>query len=81
MKQAICDFISQSLMPPGSNVTLSPTDDLLTVGMLDSIQLMRLVEHLETQNAIKIPAEDLLLENFQTVDQIDAYLTRRTANG
>lgn len=52
-------------------------EDLLLTEVLDSLSVMRLVAYLEEIQAIRIPPEDVTLENFRTLRLIGAYLDRR----
>ena len=52
-------------------------EDLVLSATLDSLRVMRLVQHLEGETGISVPPEDVTLENFQSLRRIDAYLTRR----
>ncbi len=70
-------FIEQELLPPNCGIKLEATDDLLSIGYLDSMQFMRLVQFSEETYDIKIPPEDLLIEHFQTVDNLTQYLCSR----
>ena len=72
MKEALCRYISNTLMSAEPDDAVQADDELLTVGMLDS--LMRLVQFIEDQFDRKIPPGDLILENFQTVNAIVSYL-------
>ncbi len=74
MKEALCRYISNTLMSAEPDDAVQADDELLTVGMLDSLQLMRLVQFIEDQFDRKIPPGDLILENFQTVNAIVSYL-------
>ena len=78
MINSLCLYINEKLLPPGSSIEVQASDDLLTVGVLDSMKLMRLVQHVEQKYKLSIPPEDLVLENFQTVDQIVDYISTRT---
>lgn len=79
MKQEICQFISTNLLAIADEIEVLPEDELLAVGMLDSLQLMRLVQHIETRYELRVPPSDLVLENFQTVNAIARYLGERLA--
>ena len=58
-------------------VRIDADEDLLISQTLDSLRVMRLVQHLEEETGIAVPPEDVTLENFQSLRRIDAYLTRR----
>lgn len=74
MKQALCEYISSTLLSPDDGIDVQDDDNLLDAGMLDSLQLMRLVQHIESELNRKIPPSDLVFENFQTVNAIVTYL-------
>jgi len=52
----------------------------LSSSYLDSIGVMKLAGHLESECDITIPAQDIILENFSTLKQIHSYLADRTAS-
>lgn len=62
------------------SVDLENDSDLLMAGYLDSVSVIRLVAQLENQYDVKIPPEDILIENFGTIDSISTYLTNRVFN-
>ena len=45
--------------------------------MLDSVSVMRLISWLETEYQISVPAEDVLIEHFGSLNQIKQYLDTR----
>jgi len=52
-------------------------ENLLLSGLLDSLAVMSLVAHIEDAFEIKVPFDDVLIENFETIDAITAYLKAR----
>ena len=76
MKEGIKTFIVESLL---SGTEIANDDDLLLSGLLDSMSVMRLVLHLETAFAVKIPPEDVIIEHFTSVETINAYLEKKKA--
>lgn len=76
MKESIRRFISDQLL---SGMAIADDDDLLLSGLLDSMSVMRLVAHLEKAFGVKIPPQDVVIENFTSVDTITAYLEGREA--
>jgi len=77
VQQTLCSYIMQALLPPDCGIALEPDDDLLSIEFLDSMQFMRLVQYVEETYKVKIPPEDLLIENFQTVERLTEYLSER----
>ncbi len=77
MNDTIRAYILDELLLPGAIDTIDDDDDLLTQGILSSMQFVRLISYLEKSNSISIPAEDLIFENFQTLNLINSYLATR----
>jgi acyl carrier protein len=74
-KQAIIiKYIQDNLLTGKVEIELSPEDDLLGSGLLDSIGVMRLVGFVEETFNIKIPPEDIVIENFMHVKAITNYV-------
>lgn len=57
---------------------LSRDANLLLDGTLDSVSVMRLIAHIETELGIKIPPKDLVPKNFMTINAMATYLSQRT---
>lgn len=55
---------------------LDQHEEILATGRIDSMSVMRLVGFINEEFLITIPNEDLVVENFQSVDAIDVYLSR-----
>jgi acyl carrier protein len=73
---AIIKYIQENLLSKKGEIELSPEDDLLGSGLLDSMGVMRLVGFVEETFNIKIPAEDIVIENFMDVKSITNYIER-----
>lgn len=67
----IIRFISSALL---GGETVDASDELLLSGKLDSLGVMSLVAFIEKEKGISIPAQDLTMENFTSVDAISDYL-------
>ncbi|GAB3253141.1 acyl carrier protein [Chitinimonas naiadis] len=57
---------------------LSSDTALFSAGIIDSLNLIQLVMFVEKQCGIRVPAEDLTLEYWDSVDRIVGYVARRT---
>ncbi|MFN5442733.1 MAG: acyl carrier protein [Crocinitomicaceae bacterium] len=53
---------------------VSPSDSLWEEKVLDSITIIELVVELENEYNIKVPFNEIVTENFETVEQIVLYL-------
>lgn len=73
MKGRIRDFVSEMLMDEASRETL--TDDLnLLMGGIDSMGIMRLVSFIEEEWQVKVPPEDVTIDNFMNINVIANYI-------
>ena len=58
------------------DVDFSSIDDLYDEGVLDSLDMVRLVTEIGMEFDLQIPAEELVPENFQNVNTIMALIER-----
>ena len=65
--------ILQGLHP---DVDFAAIDDLYDEGVLDSLDMVRLVTEIGMEFDVQIPAEELVPENFQNVHTIMALIER-----
>lgn len=77
MKDKISNYIIHHIAKQKID-TIHADDDLLADGLIDSLGMMKLVAFVEKEAQIKIPPEDMTLENFMTIDHILEYLANRT---
>lgn len=73
-------YIHERLLNGNTEVTVSPDADLLSSGLVDSIGMMQLIGFIEEEFDIKVPPEDMVIENFLTIDAISSYIERRKIN-
>ncbi len=69
-------FISKELARDRADVDVT-RDSLVETGIIDSVGIMKLVAFLEQRFGKKIGDEELLPENFETVDAIVALLNSK----
>ena len=77
MKEIIIDYIIRQLLGGRNGLQLAPEDDLLGSGLIDSMGMMSLVAFVENQFELKVPPEDITIENFINVEAIENYLEKR----
>jgi acyl carrier protein len=51
--------------------SLSPDDDLIMQGIIDSLGIMKLVTYLEETFKIIVSDDDIVPENFQTLEKLE----------
>jgi acyl carrier protein len=74
-------FITDNFPLGGSGAELAGSDSLLEVGVIDSVGVLELIEHLESTYDFRIPDGDVLPENLDSIDAIAGYVARRLAAG
>jgi acyl carrier protein len=76
VEQPILDYISAVVAEGGGGPVTAQTQ-LLEAGVLDSINLVRLVQFLEERFGISIPEGDMGAELFESPATVSAYVERR----
>ena len=79
MKEKIRDFIATELINRETAAGLSFGEDLLAEGMIDSMGIMRLISFIESEFDVVVPPQDMVIENFMSIERIDSYLAGRSA--
>lgn len=51
--------------------------ELFRSGLLDSLSLVSLIDYLESAFAIRVRAGEIVVENFETVRHIEAYVENK----
>jgi len=75
MKEKINTFIREHLLE--SDIELKMEDDLLNTGLVDSIGVVKLIEYIEREFDVSIPPDDMVIENFVSINAIEKYLASR----
>jgi acyl carrier protein len=70
MEGVISDYISQEILQNRPGVVLSDSTNLVNEHLLDSLSIFTLINFLEERFGVDVAAEDVLLENFETVPAI-----------
>ena len=62
-------------------LSISTSDNLFKLGILDSVLLIQLVNRLETQFGISVADREMTPDNFLSIDRIHLYLTEKMGIG
>ncbi|MBI4614191.1 MAG: acyl carrier protein [Planctomycetes bacterium] len=73
--RAIHDYIREEILA-GAGEDLTETTPLLELGILDSFSMLKLVGWLEERYSVQVDSGDLTAENFATVADIGALVSR-----
>lgn len=68
-QQLLNDFILKEFLDNGST-TISFNDNLIEEGIIDSLAILRLVNFVEVQFSVSIDPEDIIIENFESINTI-----------
>lgn len=69
-EKQIHDFIKTELLSRHSDKNISETDNLIELGVIDSLGILKLITFLEEQLNVTIESEHLVAENFETIQAI-----------
>jgi acyl carrier protein len=75
----IRDFILEKF-PLARKQQLKNSDGLLETGILDSLGILDLVHYIEQEFSIMVSDDELVPENFQTVDRIAAFVENKSTH-
>ena len=78
-RQAIRDFITTRIARKSEHRQISDGDDVIALGVIDSLGIMHLIAYLEKTFGIRIKDDQILPENFASVDAIAGFVQRTRA--
>ena len=79
LKREVRQFLSGKLHRNVDGV--GDGESLLEAGVIDSMAVLELVGHIEQQYGFTVSDDDMMPENFDTIDAIAAFIaSRRTAH-
>jgi acyl carrier protein len=76
VKDRLARYIATNLLNQPNRV-IDADEDLLGSGLLDSLSVISLVQFIEEEMSIDVPAEDVTIDNFVSLRAIEDYLARR----
>ena len=74
---ALIDFVQDELARGDELKGLSLTDNLIDTGILDSLGIMKLILFMEEKLSVKITDEDLIPDNFESIQTINSLVQRK----
>lgn len=81
VKDRVKRFINTELVRKDGVGTITDGESLLEGGVLDSLGVLRVLGFLEEEYRFTVRDEDVVPENFESVDAIAAFVQRRHVNG
>jgi acyl carrier protein len=75
--EIINEYIVNELLDGSNHPPISYSDDLIESGIIDSLGIMSLLGFLEERFSMRISSEDLLPENFSSINSITVLVDRQ----
>ncbi len=75
--QAIIKEFVVNELAKGRKATIKEDDDLLSEGIIDSLGILQLVAFIEEKFGYNVPDEDVVIENFMSVNALASYLDQK----
>ena len=75
LEDTLLEFIRTELLDDVDD--LGVDDNLLADGMVDSLGMLRMMDHIEQTFGVTVPPEDFTIEHFRNVERLVAYLGGR----
>ncbi|MDJ0497463.1 MAG: acyl carrier protein [Acidimicrobiia bacterium] len=76
MEHAIVRFVNEELLG-GNGPRVTADDEIVLDGTVDSLGVTRLVDFIETEFKLAVPAQDVTIDNFRTITTMAAYVRTR----
>jgi len=70
-------FILHEIAVEHGKESLEPDENLLTQGLIDSIGILKLVSFIESHFGIKVENEDIVPENFETLNDMSRFVEKK----
>ena len=74
MAEKLLEYIQTDLAADADVGELAIEDDLIDLNFIDSMGVMQLLEFIESRFGIEVPIEDVVIENFYSVQAMTTYL-------
>ena len=79
IKKTIREFILESYLFTDDQSVLKDEQSLLEAGIIDSTGILELIDFIGTSFEVEVEDDEMIPDNFDSVDSIVAYITRKTA--
>ena len=70
-------FLVTDIAASSGKKSLNPDEDLLEQGMLDSMGIMKLIVYIEETFAINVEDEEIIPENFQSLNSMVKFVGQK----
>ncbi len=73
-------FLLAEIAADNGTKSLDPDEDLLERGIIDSLGILKLVAFIEKAHGIKVMDEEVVPENFQSLNSIARFVEQKMTN-
>lgn len=77
IESKIREFLVESLLFGDSSVSLTATDSLHKLGLIDSTTIVELVTFIEQEFGVRVEEADLIPENFESIAGLVEFVSQR----
>lgn len=77
-RKQIRDFVVENALFGASETALDDNDSFLEKGIIDSTGILELVSFVEEEFGVEVKDEELVPENFDSVNKLSDYIERKT---
>ena len=79
VKEQIKQYIAENFLFSSNGFDMDDDESFLEAGIVDSLGVVELVSFVEETYNIEVPDDDIVPDNFDSVDNLATYISRRTA--
>ena len=76
LRQELLQFVRGELVGVGDPAAVDENTALIDSGIIDSMALMRLITFVEERAGVRIPDDEVLPDNFQSITEIESLVGR-----
>jgi len=77
IQENLTRYIVSECLDRGDDFQIAADDKLLGKGLMDSMQMLQLIQFIEEQFGVAIEDTDLVMDNFETIGRIVTFVQRK----
>ncbi len=79
VKTKLKEFLITNFLFSDDGIQFDDDDSFLEKGIIDSTGILELIEYLEDTYSISIEDDELIPENLDSMNRVEAFITRKTS--
>ncbi len=77
MQEQIISFIKTDIHAGRNDLHIEPEEDLLSSGLLGSMDMVRVIEFIERTFEIKVAPQEMTIDNFISVEAMESLISAK----